>query len=122
MSTSLTKELLKELLDSNKREKYIKEICQYLDNRIKSWLLNKKFDYLYVETMTYSNETRSSRKNDFYKLWEMEDLSKESRKAVRNKIVEIYSEFFDVEETTVDIGMHQVCDAIKFQLNPDKLS
>lgn len=122
MSTSLTKELLKELLDSNKREKYIKEICQYLDNRIKSWLLNKKFDYLYVETMTYSNETRSSYKNEFYKLWEMEDLSKESRKAVRNKIVEIYSEFFDVKDTTVDIGMHQVCDAIKFQLNPDKLS
>lgn len=42
MSTSLTKELLKELLDSNKREKYIKDICEYLDNKIKYWLLNKK--------------------------------------------------------------------------------
>ena len=122
MLTSLTKELLKELLDSNKREKYIKDICEYLDNKIKYWLLNKKYNFLYVETMTYSNETRSSYKNEFYKLWEMEDLSKESRKVVRNKIVEIYSEFFDVEDTTVDIGMHQVCDAIKFQLNPDKLS
>ena len=76
MSTSLTKELLKELLDSNKREKYVKEICEYLDNRIKYWLLNKKYNHLYVTTMTYSNESRSSYKNDFYKLWEMEDLSK----------------------------------------------
>lgn len=122
MSTSLTKELLKELLDSNKREKYIKDICEYLDNKIKYWLLNKKYNFLYVETMTYSNETRSSRKNEFYKLWEMEDLSQESRKAVRNKIIEIYSEFFDVEDTTVDIGMNQICDAIKFELNPSKLS
>lgn len=122
MSTSLTKELLKELLDSNKREKYIKDICEYLDNKIKYWLLNKKYNFLYVETMTYSNETRSSRKNEFYKLWEMEDLSQESRKAVRNKIIEIYSEFFDVEDTTVDIGMHQICNAIKFELNPSKLS
>lgn len=71
--------------------------------------------------MTYSKETRSY-KNNFYRLWVMEDLSNESRELVKSKILEIYSELFDVEDTKIDIGMHQICDAIKIQLNPNKLS
>lgn len=122
MPTSLTKELLNELLDSSKRDKYIKEICEYVDKQIKHWLLNKKYDFLYISTMTYSKETRSSYKNNFYRLWVMEDLSNESRELVKSKILEIYSELFDVEDTKIDIGMHQICDAIKIQLNPNKLS
>lgn len=122
MPTSLTKELLNELLDSSKRDKYIKEICEYVDKQIKHWLLHKNYDFLYISTMTYSKETRSSYKNNFYRLWVMEDLSNESRELVKSKILEIYSEFFDVEDTTIDIGMHQICDAIKIQLNPNKLS
>lgn len=122
MPTSLTKELLNELLDSSKRDKYIKEICEYVDKQIKHWLLHKNYDFLYISTMTYSKETRSSYKNNFYRLWVMEDLSNESRELVKSKILEIYSEFFDVEDTKIDIGMHQICDAIKIQLNPNKLS
>lgn len=122
MPTSLTKELLNELLDSSKRDKYIKEICEYVDKQIKHWLLHKNYDFLYISTMTYSKETRSSYKNNFYRLWVMEDLSNESRELVKYKILEIYSEFFDVEDTKIDIGMHQICDAIKIQLNPNKLS
>lgn len=45
MPTSLTKELLNELLDSSKRDKYIKEICEYVDKQIKHWLLHKKYDF-----------------------------------------------------------------------------
>ena len=52
----------------------------------------------------------------------MEDLSNESRELVKSKILEIYSELFDIEDTKIDIGMHQICDAIKIQLNPNKLS
>lgn len=122
MPTSLTKELLNELLDSSKRDKYIKEICEYVDKQIKHWLLHKKYDFLYISTMTYSKESRSSYKNNFYRLWVMEDLSNESRELVKSKILEIYSELFDVEDTKIDIGMHQICDAIKIQLNPNKLS
>ena len=122
MHTSLTKELLNELLDSSKRDKYIKEICEYVDKQIKNWLLHKKYDFLYISTMTYSKESRSSYKNNFYRLWVMEDLSNESRELVKSKILEIYSELFDVEDTKIDIGMHQICDAIKIQLNPNKLS
>ena len=122
MPTSLTKELLNELLDSSKRDKYIKEICEYVDKQIKHWLLHKNYDFLYISTMTYSKETRSSYKNNFYRLWVMEDLSNESRELVKSKILEIYSELFDVEDTKIDIGMHQICDAIKIQLNPNKLS
>ena len=45
MPTSLTKELLNELLDSSKRDKYIKEICEYVDKQIKHWLLHKKIRF-----------------------------------------------------------------------------
>ena len=69
MPTSLTKELLNELLDSSKRDKYIEEICEYIDKQIKHWLLHKKLRFLYISTMTYSKETRSSYKNNFYRLW-----------------------------------------------------
>jgi len=104
---------LKDWLDENARNEYVKELEEFIDGRIKANALAGKTTFK-ISAGKYT--TDGSRKTKFYDLWHTDKLSKENRKVVQDRVIDRYKEFgFDVQKTTVDCGWHNHYFALMFK-------
>lgn len=108
----VTKEQLKDWLDESARRDYEEKLEKFIDRFIKINALQGNLSF-YISTGEYTRD--GSIETEFYNLWYTNDLSKENRNIVHERILKKYRDTgFDVEETTVDCGWHNHYFALKF--------
>ena len=109
----VTKEQLRDWLDTNTRRERISKIEAILDREIKEHALAGKTTF-YVST----GETlfRSHQKSYFYDIWHNEDLSEESREIIKQEVLAKYREAgFNVDVVDVDHGWDTRYEAVRFR-------
>jgi len=109
----INKSDLKDWLDENARNEYVKELEEFIDESIKRNALAGKTTFN-ISTGRYTKD--GSRRTGFYSLWYTDKLSKENRKVVQDRVLDRYREYgFDVQKTTVDCGWHNNYFALMFK-------
>lgn len=111
----ITKEQLKDWLDTNTRKERYEELEKHIDGCIKRHALrgNKTFT---ISTGRVNNSARTHEKTNFYDKWHNPDLSKESVKMIQDKVIGAYrGNGFDVTVVNEDCGWSSSYEALKFK-------
>ena len=110
----ITKEQLRDWLDSNERSERVKKLERRIDSEIKANALKGDTTF-YISTGRVDNVIRHHAKTSFYDEWHNEDLSKESVKAIQEEVLKMYRDAgFDVSVVDVDCGWHSRYKALQF--------
>lgn len=111
----ITKEQLKDWLDTHKRKERLAELEKHIDGCIKHHALrgNKTFT---ISTGRVNNHARRHEKTNFYDKWHNPDLSKESIKMIQEEVVKAYKDNgFDVTVVNEDCGWNSSYEALLFK-------
>lgn len=108
----ITKEQLKDWLDESARKKYESQLEKFIDNEIRENALQGETTF-FVATGKWGRT--HSEKTPFYDIWHTDQLSKENREIVQQRVINKYRAFgFNVEESRVDCGWNNHFFALKF--------
>ena len=109
----ITKDDLKSWLNESGRKKYEEKLEKFIDEQIKKNALEGKTTFL-IPTGRWGN--RYSERTPFYDIWFTEELTKENREIVHQRVIRKYKDFgFDVERTQVDCGWNNRYFALRFK-------
>lgn len=111
----VTKEQLRDWLDTNTRKERVEAIERSLDALIKRNALAGETSF-YLSTGETDNYARRHRKSTFYNTWHNKDLSEESQRAIKREVLRKYKDAgFVIEVVSVDHGWDSSYEAVQFK-------
>jgi|SRR5690625_1524926 len=111
----VTKEQLRDWLDTNTRRERISKIEAALDREIKEHALAGKTTF-YVSIGETIDVSHRHQKSYFYDTWHNEDLSEASQTMIKQEVLRKYREAgFDIDLIEVDYGWNSRYEAIIFR-------
>lgn len=111
----ITKEQLKDWLDTNARKEKFEILKKYINSQIKKNAL-KGTTTFYISSGEANNIRRTHQRTVFYDLWHCKGLSDDSTRVVQKEIIDAYKKAgFDIQVVNIDCGWNSNYKGLQFK-------